>query len=90
MPNRALQARAGEVEKTDLGGISDRMARDPELEHLAGAMRERREHDLAHLATLEEPCHRAHHQDETPGPPPEPAPLPRLAERLRRGAHAHV
>jgi hypothetical protein len=90
MPNRALQARAGEVEKTALGGISDRMARDPELEHLAGAMRERREHDLAHLATLEEPCHRAHHQDETPGPPPEPAPLPRLAERLRRGAHAHV
>lgn len=72
MPNRALQARAGEVERTDRGGISDRMARDPELEHLAGAMRERCEHYLARLATLEEPCHRAHHQDETPGPPPEP------------------
>ena len=35
MPNRALQARAGDVERTERGGISDRMGRDPELERLA-------------------------------------------------------
>lgn len=72
MPNRALQVRAGEVEGTERGGISDRMDRDPELERLAGARRERCEHDLACLATLEAPLHRTHHQDETPSPPPEP------------------
>jgi hypothetical protein len=72
MPNRTLQARAGEVERTDRGGISDRMARDPDLEHMAGAMCERFEYDLARFATLEEPCHRAHLQNETSGPPPEP------------------
>lgn len=70
MPNRALQARAGEVERTERGGISDRMARDPEIERLAGAMRELCEHYLARLATLEEPFHRTHHQDEPSGPLP--------------------
>jgi hypothetical protein len=60
------------VKRTERGGISYRMARDPELERLASAMRALCEHDLAHLATLEAPCHRVHPQDETPGPPPEP------------------
>jgi hypothetical protein len=72
MPNRALQARAGEVERTERGGSRDRMGRDPELERLAGAIRERCEYDLACLATLEAPFHRTHHHDETPSPPPEP------------------
>lgn len=60
------------VKRTERGGISYHMARDPELGRLAGAMRALCEHDLAHLATLEAPCHRVHPQDETPGPPPEP------------------
>jgi hypothetical protein len=71
MPNRALQARAREVERTERGGISDRMGRDQEIERLAGAMRERCEHDLARLATLEALFHRTHHLDETPSPLPE-------------------
>jgi hypothetical protein len=72
MPNRARQARAGEVERTEWGGISDRLIGDPELERLAGATREHCEHDPARLATLEAPCHRAQHRDETASPPPEP------------------
>jgi hypothetical protein len=60
------------VERTQRGGISYRMVRDPELERLAGAMRELCEHYLARLATLEAPFHRTHHQDETPSPPPAP------------------
>jgi hypothetical protein len=49
------------VERTERGGISYRMVRDPELERLAGAMRELCEHYLARLATLEAPWHRTHH-----------------------------
>ena len=60
------------MERTERGGISYRLVRDPELERLAGAMCERCEHNLARLATLEAPFHRAHHQAETPSPPPEP------------------
>ena len=59
------------------------MARDPELEHLAGTMRERCEHYLARLATLEEPCHCAHHQDETQVRRQSPEPLPHLADGPR-------
>jgi hypothetical protein len=54
------------VERTERGGLSDRMVRNPELESLAGAMRALGEHDLVRLATLEAPFHRAQHQDETP------------------------
>jgi hypothetical protein len=60
------------VEQTERGSISYRMVRDPELERLAGAMRALGEHDLARLATLEAPFHRAHHQEETLDPPPGP------------------
>jgi hypothetical protein len=60
------------VERTERGAISDRMVRDPELERLAGAVRELCEHDLARLASLEAPFHRAQHQNEIPGPPPGP------------------
>ena len=60
------------VERTEQGGISYRLVRGLELERLAGAMCERCDHDLACLATLEAPFHRAHHQAETPSPPPEP------------------
>jgi hypothetical protein len=60
------------VERTERGGISYRMARDPELERLAGAMREICEQYLARLATLEEPFQRAHHQEDTPDPSPGP------------------
>jgi hypothetical protein len=42
------------------------MVRNPERESLAGAMRALGEHDLARLATLEAPFHRAQHQEETP------------------------
>jgi hypothetical protein len=37
------------------------MVRNPALESLAGAMGELDEHDLARLATLEAPFHRAKH-----------------------------
>lgn len=48
------------------------MVRDPELERLAGAVRELGERYLARLAPPEAPFHRAQHQDETPSPPPGP------------------
>jgi hypothetical protein len=60
------------MEPTARGGISDRMGRELEIERLAGAMRGHCEHDLARLATLEAPFHRAQPQDQTPSPPPEP------------------
>jgi len=53
-------------------GASYRMARDSELERLAGAMRELCEQYLTRLATLEEPFHRAHHQEDSPDPPARP------------------
>lgn len=56
------------VERTERGGISYRMVRDPELDRLASAMRALGERYLARLATLEASFHRAQHQDETPGP----------------------
>ena len=55
------------MERTERGGLSDRLGRNPELESLVGAMRELSEHDLARLATLEAPFHRAQHQDKPPG-----------------------
>jgi hypothetical protein len=60
------------VERTERGSLSDRMVRNPELESLAGAMRELGEHDLARLASLEAPFHLAQHQNDSPGPPPGP------------------
>jgi hypothetical protein len=60
------------VERTERSGLSHRIVRNPEREPFAGAMRELGEHDLARLATLEAPFHRAQHQDESPSPPPEP------------------
>jgi hypothetical protein len=53
MPNRALQARAGDVERTERGGDSDRMGRDPELERLAERLG-RGAHAHASRARLEE------------------------------------
>jgi hypothetical protein len=55
------------VEQTEGGGLSYHMVKDPELDHLARAMRALGERYLARLATLEVPFHQAQHQDETPG-----------------------
>lgn len=56
------------VERTERGGLSYRMVRDSELDHLASAMRALGERYLARLAALEASFHRAQYQDETPGP----------------------
>jgi hypothetical protein len=71
-PNRALQAQAGDVERTGRNGLSHRIVRNPECESFAGGIRELGEHDLAHLATRDALFLRAQHQDEIPSPPPEP------------------
>jgi len=54
------------VEHTVRGGISYRMVKDPELERLAGVMRELCKQYLDRLATLEEAYHRALPRERTP------------------------